>query len=368
MKIDSDFSSVVKVVEGRSTLDHSFFIKDVRSLEAATDQDIAFLFDPEDNSVFPPLAKEKIEKSKAGAIVASRPWVEGKEYILVDDPVGALKKIALFAKHSYPTIEGKVNIHPSATIAEDAKVSESAIVGPNVTIESGSVIGERSVIGANSYIDRNVKIGSDIILYPSVTVLFGSVIGDHSILHAGVVIGSDGFGYRVMKTGLRKEPQVGIVRIGSHVEIGANTCIDRATFEETVIDDGVKIDNHVQIAHNVHIGKSTAILALTGIAGGVEIGIGCQIGGLVAIRDHVKIGNGVKIVSKSAVMSNIKDGETVAGIPSMPFGKWKRLVVILLKLSEVGKDLFAFYSDSKKGEKKISLWQKCKRIWSLIRR
>jgi UDP-3-O-[3-hydroxymyristoyl] glucosamine N-acyltransferase len=137
-----------------------------------------------------------------------------------------------------------------------------------------------------------------------------------------------------MQAGLRKVPHVGIVRIGKHVEIGANTTIDRSEFGETVVGDGVKIDNCVHIAHNVKIGPGSAILAHTGVAGSVEIGTGCQIGGQVAIKDHIKIGDGAKIVSKSAVMRDVAPKAVVCGIPSMPFSQWKRVMVVLARLPE----------------------------------
>ena len=359
MNVNSDLGLILKVVDGNSSIDHSLFFENVRSIELAGEQDIAFVFDPEDNSVFPQLSLDKIKNSKAGMIIASRPWVDGKNYIIVDDPISALHKIASFKNHCHSDVETIPRIHPSSVIASNAKVSDTATIGANVVIESGVTVGDRSVVGPNSFIGRNTTIGESTVIYPHVSILYGTIVGSHTIIHAGAVIGSDGFGYRVMKSGLRKEPQVGIVRIGNNVEIGANTAIDRATFEETVISDGVKIDNHVQIAHNVHIGQGTAILALTGIAGGVRIGKACQIGGLVAIRDHVVIEDRVKIVSKSGVMNSLKDGEVVAGIPSMPFGKWKRLVVTLLKLHELEKEI--------RGSRNESWWKKCKRFWGLVR-
>ena len=360
MNVNSDLGLILKVVKGSSSFDHSTFFENVRSIELAGEKDIAFVFDPEDNSIFPQLSLEKIKNSKAGIIVASRPWVEGKNYILVDDPILALHKIGSFKNHCHSDAVSIPRIHPSAVISRNSHISDTATIGANVVIESGVTIGNHSVIGPNSFIGRNSTIGESAVIYPTVSILYGTIIGNHTIIHAGAVIGSDGFGYRVMKRGLRKEPQVGIVRIGDNVEIGANSAIDRATFEETVISNGVKIDNHVQIAHNVQIGEGTAILALTGIAGGVRIGKACQIGGLVAIRDHVIIGDRVKIVSKSGVMSNLKDDEVVAGIPSMPFVKWKRLVVTLLKLHELEKEFRVILTES--------WWKRCKIFLGLVRR
>lgn len=311
MNLNISIEKLCKVVEGESTLDPSFLIQNINSLESAGNDDLAVIFDPEDNSVFPALSLEKIQSSNAGVMLASKPVVDGKSYVIVKDPVVAFEKLAIYMDECVNDL-----IHPSAII------------------ESTATIGENTCIGANVYIGHGVRIGNNVLLHPGVQVLQNCIVGDGTIIHAGVVIGSDGFGYRVMKTGMRKIPHVGIVRIGSQVEIGANTTIDRALFGETIIGDGVKIDNLVHIAHNVQIGASTAILALTGIAGSVTIGAGCQIGGQVVIRDHITIGNQVKIVSKSAVMKSIPDGQVVCGIPSVSFSQWKRTVVAINKLPD----------------------------------
>jgi UDP-3-O-[3-hydroxymyristoyl] glucosamine N-acyltransferase len=191
---------------------------------------------------------------------------------------------------------------------------------------------------------------------PGVIILDRCHIGDNSIIHAGTVIGSDGFGYQVSQTGMKKIPQIGIVDIGKYVEIGANCSIDRAAFDVTQIGNGVKMDNGCHIAHNVIIGDHTAILAQTGIAGGVKIGMGCMIGGQVAIKDHVVIGDGVKVVSKSGVLTDVSNGQTVAGIPAIPFSQWKRTVVILGKLPEYIKTMQGL-------TKKRSIWAHIKALF-----
>jgi|SaaInlStandDraft_4_1057021.scaffolds.fasta_scaffold05085_4 UDP-3-O-[3-hydroxymyristoyl] glucosamine N-acyltransferase len=346
MNVNFDVKALSKMVEGEDSFNHSFFVQDIKSLEAATEKDVAFVFDPEDNSVFSSLSLEKIKNSKAGVIVASKKWVKGKSFILVNDPLSALCKVVSFK-------EQKNNSDLTSLIHSTSVVEPSANIGKNTKI------------GAHVFIGSNCKIGENVTIYSGVIILDGSIIGDNSIIHAGVVIGSDGFGYRAMKTGLLKVPQIGIVRIGKYVEIGANACIDRAAFDETVICDGVKIDNLVHISHNVQIGQSTAILAQTAIAGGVKIGIGCQIGGQVAIRDHVTIGNGVKIVSKSAIMQNIKDGEIVGGIPAIPFSKWKRLIVAWYKLPELMKRASLL---EKKLEEKQSLFSNLKSFFLFFKK
>jgi UDP-3-O-[3-hydroxymyristoyl] glucosamine N-acyltransferase len=331
-KINLTVQELCNVVEGVTSLDPSILIKNISSIESAQQSDVAVLFDPEELSVFAPLSLEKIKACGAGAILASKEVVPNKNYIIVKDPVQALEKIAQFIE----TCKQKnlTNIHESAVVGEFAVVEDDVIVGPNAVICDDAKIGRGARIGAQVYIGRGATVGCNAIIHPGAKILDRCVVGDHSIIHAGAVIGSDGFGYRVMKTGLRKVAHVGIVRIGKHVEIGANTAIDRSEFDETVIGDGVKIDNCVHIAHNVKISPCSAILAHTAIAGSVEIGTGCQIGGQVAIKDHVKIGDGAKIVSKSAVMRDVAPKAIVCGIPSMPFSQWKRMMIVLTKLPE----------------------------------
>jgi UDP-3-O-[3-hydroxymyristoyl] glucosamine N-acyltransferase len=324
------------VVEGTTSLAPSFLVKNISSLEHAESRDLSVIFDPEDNSVFAPLSLKKIETSKAGVILASREVISGKNYVIVKDPLVALQKISDYID----TRKDKIlqEIHATAVIDDFAVIEEDVFVGQNSVILSDAKIGCGTKISASVFIGKGCQIGCDVVIHPGARILARCIIGDNSIIHSGAVIGSDGFGYRVMKNGMRKVPHVGIVRIGRDVEIGANTCVDRSEFGETIIGDGVKIDNMVHIAHNVIVGAHTAILAHTGIAGSAVIGSGCQIGGQVAIKDHVTIGNGAKIVSKSAVMRNIQAGEIVCGIPSMPFSQWKRVMVSVSKLPDYIKE------------------------------
>lgn len=336
-KINLTIKELCGIIEGSSTLDNSFLIKNISSLEKASNSDLAVVFDPEDNSVFAPLAVEKIKNSKAAIILSSKKVVDGKNYLIVKDPLAAIEKIDNFLiSKKYKRTD---LIHKRSYVADFAVVEDNVSVDPFAVIEDDAKIGCGSNIGANSFIGKGAQIGCNVTIHPGAKVLDRCIVGDNSIIHSGAVIGSDGFGYRVMKTGLRKVPHIGIVRIGRFVEIGANTCIDRSEFDETVIGDGVKMDNNVHIAHNVKVGPGTAILAHTGIAGSAVIGAGCQIGGLVAIRDHIVIGNYVKIVSKSAVMKNVSDGEVICGIPSVKFSEWKRIMVCMNKLPEAFKYL-----------------------------
>jgi len=328
-QINLTIRELCKMVEGACSLDPSFLVKKISSLESAQEHDVAVLFDPEQSSVFAPVSLEKIKACKAGVILASKPVVTDKPYIIVKDPLRALAKIEQFIDTKKSVSSGirppAVGFNPksdliraSAVIGEFSVIEDDVTVGAQTVIEDDAKIGRGAKIGAQVFIGKGARIGCNTIIHPGAKILARCLVGDDSIIHSGVVIGSDGFGYRVMKAGLKKIPHIGIVRIGHGVEIGANSTIDRSEFEETVIGDGTKIDNSVHVAHNVKIGPHCALLAHTAIAGSVVIGTGCQIGGQVAIKDHLKIGNGVKIVSKSAVMRDVSDGATVCGIPSMP--------------------------------------------------
>lgn len=332
--INLTIQELADVVKGQASLDPAFLVKRVASIEGAGERDLAVLFDPEDNSVFAQISLEKIKACRAGVILASKPVVEGKNYVLVDDPLGALERLQKFLDERK---KGGGGISKLASIGEFAVIEDEVEVEPYAVIQDDAKIGRGAKIGSQVFIGRGAQIGCHAIIHPGAKILNRCVVGDYSIIHSGAVIGSDGFGYRMMKAGLRKVPHVGTVVVGSHAEIGANVTIDRAEFAQTVVGDCVKIDNCVHIAHNVKIGAGTAILAQTGIAGSAVIGVGCQIGGQVAIKDHVVIGNYVKIVSKSAVMKNLKEGEVVCGIPTVPFSQWKRMMVSMMKLPELMK-------------------------------
>lgn len=314
MKLRTPLQQICTVVKGETSLDHSFFVEQLTSLEKAGPADIAIILDRGDGSPFDAVAREQVANSKAGLLIAKEAVVPGKAYLLVDDPLQALTQLAQFATtKTNPTTE---------------RISPHAIISPAATI------GDGVTIGAGTVIEAGAQIGAGTVLHPRVFIGRDCIIGAQSIIHSGVVIGSDGFGYQVTKTGMRKVPQTGTVIIGNQVEIGANCTIDRATFDATIIEDGVKMDNLIHVAHNVRIGAATAILAQTGIAGGAIIGRGCQIGGQVAIKDHVTIGDGARIVSKSAIMKDIAPRQTVCGQPAISFREWKKQQVVLAGLGE----------------------------------
>ena len=345
------------VEKAACSLDRSFVVRRISSLEKAGPDDLAVVLDRGDLSVFDSVSTKDIQLSSAGLLLVEKPLVVGKNYLIVPDALAAYQKIVAWIDNLDHKKKIYSDLHENAFVSVDAKLDQNVSVEAAVVVQQGSQIGSNSFIGSQTFIGKNCTIGSNVVIYPGVKILDRTVIGDGSIIHSGTVIGSDGFGYVVTKKGLRKIPQIGIVRIGRNVEIGANCSVDRASYDETVIEDCVKIDNSVHVAHNVRIGQGTAILAQTGIAGSVVVGKGCQIGGQVAIRDHVCIGDGVKIVSKSGVMNNIKAGQVVCGTPTIPFSQWKRMTVVMLRLPDIFKKFNSFLNNQSARPKR-SFWQK----------
>ncbi len=230
----------------------------------------------------------------------------------------------------------KKGISKLASINEEAELGEECYVGDFTVIERGAKIGANCQIYPQCYIGDNVVIGEGTKIYPGVKIYEGSIIGRNCILHAGVVIGADGFGFAPREDGtFAKIPQLGNVIIEDDVELGANTCIDRAKTDSTIIRRGVKLDNLIQIGHNVEVGHDTVMSAQVGIAGTTKVGSNCFIAGQVGIADHVTIGNRVQIGSKSGIDKNVPDGEIRFGYPALPGLQYHRSFAVFRQLPEL---------------------------------
>lgn len=233
-------------------------------------------------------------------------------------------------RHGRSGIEEGSFIHPSATIGENVLVSAGVYIGADVRI------GNHTKLYANAVIGANATIGDHCLIFPNVVIYSDCVVGNHCTLHSGVVIGSDGFGFAPnQENKYQKVAQIGNVVIGDGVEIGSGTTIDRATLGSTRIGSGVKLDNLIQIAHNVEVGENTVIAAQTGVAGSTKIGKNCMIGGQVGIVGHIQIGDDVKIAAQSGVGADLKDGAIVQGSPAFGIGDYKRSYVSFRKLPEM---------------------------------
>jgi len=282
------------------------------------------------------------EASAATAIIAGKDATSTKKVIIrVTNPrVAFAKALAIF----FPEPKFTPGIHPSAVIAQSAQIDPSAHIGPHCAIGERVKIGANVVLQSGNFVGDDSALGDGTNLFPNVTIYSSSQIGKRVRIHSGTVIGSDGFGY-VFDMGFhRKVPQIGNVVIGDDVEIGSNSSVDRGALGSTLIGKGTKIDNLVQVAHNVEIGEHCILCSQVGIAGSAKVGHYVVMAGQVGIAGHLKIGNKVTIGSKAGVMHNIPDGEMWLGTPAQPDKQAKRVMIALQRLP----DLF----------KKIASWEK----------
>ncbi len=278
--------------------------------------------------------RKQLECTAASAVIISLQDVEkySGNAIIVSEPYVAYAKIVLFLYGNEQTVPGR---EQGVLVHADAEVDATCRIGANTVVESGAQIGAGVEIGAGCYIGKNVLIGQDSRLYPNVTICADCVIGDRAILHPGVVIGSDGFGLANDNGRWIKVKQVGKVVLGDDVEIGANTTIDRGAIEDTILEDGVKLDNLVQVAHNVRIGAHTAIAACAGISGSAKIGRHCAIGGGVGILGHLEIADNTTVTAMSLVTGSIATpGVYSSGTPLEENRKWHRNFVRAKQLDE----------------------------------
>ena len=279
----------------------------VATLEDAGPDAVTFLANPK--------YRRHLSQTQAGAVIVEQRLAEAcpGAALIAANPYATYARIAALL---HPAPAAPPGTHPTAVVDPSARVDSTASVGPRVVIEADVEIGPRAVIGPGSVVMQGTKIGSDTRLVANVTLCHDVVVGERCLLHPGVVIGADGFGLAPDRGQWLKVPQIGSVRIGNDVEIGASTTVDRGAIEDTVIGDGVKLDNQIQIAHNVRIGAHTAIAGCTGVSGSAIIGQRCMIGGMVGIAGHLTICDDVVVTGKSFVSSSIrKPGYYSSGLP-----------------------------------------------------
>ena len=310
----------------RNHKEEGFKIKNVAPLDTANDNEITFF----SNSKY----ANSLASSKAAACIIDKKNIskapENMAILVSDNPYLSYAKIAT-AFNFEDEAEGK--------ISEQAFIDKTANIGKNCNIEAGAFIGKNSIIGDNTnissgaYINKGVKIGNNCHISHGATISH-SMVGDNVIIHAGVKIGQDGFGYATDKGQHVKVPQLGRVIIKNNVEIGANSCIDRGAGPDTVIGEGTKIDNLVQIGHNVQIGRSCIIVSHVGISGSTKLGDYVVLGGQVGVAGHLNIGNMVNVAAQSGVAQNIEDRQVIGGSPAVPIKQWHRQTIALKKLTK----------------------------------
>lgn len=306
--------------------DPTLRVSGVATLHQAAAGSLSFLANPR--------YRKHLAATRAAAVVLNDDDATGCPVaaLIAPNPYLAYARIATVL---YPPPPAVVGIHPSAVVAEDAKIAASAAVGPFCVIEAGAEVGERAQLGAGCTLFAGARVGDDTRLMPRVTLYADVVVGRRCLVHSGAVVGADGFGFAPDSGGWVKVPQVGSVRIGDDVEIGANTTIDRGAIEDTIVGDGVKLDNQIQVAHNVVIGAHTAIAACTGISGSTTIGQRCMIGGMVGFAGHLTIADDVIITGCSLVSASIREaGSYSSGMPTVPSRQWRRMVANLRRFGE----------------------------------
>lgn len=307
--------------------DESTLIHGLATLQDAEPGQLAFLANPQ--------YRKYLGTTRASAVIMAPDQADAFQgnALLADNPYYTYAQLTALFAHEDGVAAG---IHPSAVIGEQVSLGSKVRIGPNVTIEPGAVIGDDSSIAANCYIGAGTTIGAGSRLYANVSIYHGVHIGERAILHSGVVIGSDGFGFAPHAGGWEKIHHTAGVRIGDDVEIGAGTCIDRGALSDTLIGDGVKIDNLVQVAHGVKIGAHTVIAGCAGISGSTEIGSRCIIAGGVGIVGHIKIADDVTVTGMTLVSKSITEpGSYSSGTHMASTREWRRQAARFARLDEL---------------------------------
>ena len=320
---------IAGLLGGETIGDKSAAVSTVSSIEGGKEGGLAYLSNPK--------YEEYLYTTKCSVVLVERDFEPkqpvGATLIRVDNVGACVLRLLEMYNAMKPK---KTGISPRASISEKATIGENCYVGDFAVIEAGAVVADGAKIYPQCYVGDGVRIGSDTTLYAGVKVYEGCTIGARCIIHAGAVIGADGFGFAPnAQGGFDKIPQLGNVIIEDDVEIGANTCIDRAKTDSTIIRRGVKLDNLIQIGHNVQIGENTVSSAQTGIAGTSKVGKNCFLAGQVGIADHVTIGDRVKVGSKSGLDKDVPDGEIRFGYPALPGMKYHRSAAVFKRLPEL---------------------------------
>lgn len=317
--------------------DGSHVIEGLAGLNEATEKDISFLGNTKYLSSF--------KSTRAGAVIVS-PDIEpnGKPVIVLKNPMyGWAKMLEVLGRERTQHPQG---IHPSAAVAKSAVIGKNVSIGAFAVVEDGAVIGDNTVIYPQVYVGHHVRIGENCLIYPHVTIRELATIGNRCIFHPGAVIGGDGFGFTFQDGKHYKVPQVGTVEIGDDVEIQCNSTVDRAAVGATKIGSGTKIDNLVQIAHNVEIGQHCLIVALSGIAGSVSIGNYVTLAAQTGVAGHLRIGDGVIAGARTGISHDVEPKDVIWGSPSMPLRQELKIQALIRKLPEL-------FEEFKKLKKKL---------------
>jgi UDP-3-O-[3-hydroxymyristoyl] glucosamine N-acyltransferase len=306
-------------------------VSHVAALEEAGPDAVTFLANPK--------YRRHLSKTRAGAVIVEPRLADAcpGAALIATNPYATYARIAALL-HPVPAMAS--GVHASAAVDPSAQIDPTAAVGPRAVIEAGVVVGPRAVVGPGCVVMQGTRIGADTRLVANVTLCHHIALGERCLLHPGVVIGADGFGLAPDRGEWIKVPQIGSVQVGNDVEVGANTTIDRGAIEDTVIGDGVKLDNQIQIAHNVRIGAHTVIAGCAGIAGSATVGQRCMIGGMVGIAGHLTICDDVVVTGMSFVSGSIrKPGYYSSGLPIDETARFRKNAARFYQLDELSRQV-----------------------------
>lgn len=325
MSTGHKLGELARMVAGTLCGDPDLVIKGIRGYQTAGPEEITFAADKK-------VLAKVAEESNAGAVIVPADGSLDKPHIKVANPRLAFAQLLAVFAPQYPRPAG---VHPTAMVGADVELGADCSIGAHVVIEDGAKLGNRVTLYPGVYVGHDVAIGDDCTLYPNVVIMAGCVLGNRVVIHAGTVIGSDGFGYVQEASGHTKVPQIGNVIISDDVEIGANVTVDRATCDSTIIGRGTKIDNLVQLGHNVVIGEHCLLVSMVGIAGSTEVGDNVVIAGQAGAVGHIQIGSGSRILARAMVTNDLPPGSLVSGAPAQRHQDALRITAATRRLPEL---------------------------------
>ena len=318
---------IAEFIQGTIVGDENATVHTFAKIEEGIPGAISFLSNPKYTSY--------IYDTQSSIVLVNKDFEPEREVkatlIKVDNAYESLAKLMTLYEQSHPKRTG---IDPLAYVAPTAKIGDNVYLAPFACVGDNAEIGDNTELHPHATVGRNAKVGNNCILYTNSNVYHDCIVGNNCILHSGSVIGADGFGFAPTPNGYDKIPQIGIAILEDDVEIGANTCVDRATMGATIIRKGVKLDNLIQVAHNVEIGSNTVIASQTGIAGSTKVGEWCMFGGQVGIAGHIKIGDKVNLGAQSGVPGSIKSGQSLIGTPPIEMKNFFKSSAVFKKLPE----------------------------------
>ena len=338
---------IAEYVQGTIVGDENASVHTFAKIEEGIPGALSFLSNPK--------YTQYIYDTQSSIVLVNKDFEPEKEVkatlIKVNNAYESLAKLMTLYEQSQPKRTG---IHPLAYVAPTAKIGENVYLAPFACVGDNAELGDGTELHPHATVGRGAKVGKNCILYTNCNVYHDCRVGNNCILHSGSVVGADGFGFAPSPDGYEKIPQIGIAILEDNVEIGANTCIDRATMGATIIRKGVKLDNLIQIAHNVEVGSNTVMASQTGVAGSTKVGEWCMFGGQVGIGGHIKIGNKVNLGAQSGVPGSIKDGQNLIGTPPMELKNYFKSSAVFKKLPDMYKELNALRKEIDELKKQLN--------------